>query len=954
MMRKFRTAVGIAAAAFWSASALGASPATGWTPSVIEEEAPPATRINPTGRAIEIEATLKLDGARLGEVPIKISADEKIFVDAMLLKTYLGKIVKTDVLTAALQTSEDPAASVAEAETTKRPPGAAASSVVQKAAIEKAPEPQPLGQEKPVYVALDLLVARGLAMRYDPNALELQVEPSIEQRRPGDISFARHEEIDSASLQAPAYVSAYVNMRMAASYVSQSSSGSTGVESPSFDFDAAARIGRFVLEGEGTFNSGDAKGFSRNLFNEYAFYRRGTRLVYDMPEDAIRVRAGDVTPDFAGLQTSPDILGLAAGTNYTQLQPGKSIRPTGAQSFRIERPSTVDVIVGNALVRRLKLGPGIYNLSDLPLQGGANDIKLVITDDAGASRTLQFTAFSGYELLAPGMSEWSVSAGVKSLDNGIANYADATAPGGYTVVNKSSKRSFYGQRDYYFDQPAATGYYRRGITDAVTAQADIQADNIVTMAGGGLVTQNWFGMVAGELAASESYEGGLGFGVKLAYGYDKFNWFDRYKASFRLAADWRSANFTTVQTYSKNGIVSPQPYNGSLSASYTQTLPYDVSAGLSFSYYLLLDAQGIDNRPGDRWDVDFSLSRQLWDHVSGSLSVGYGQDSTITNQTCCMYNREGFRTFVQISWTPDAHSNALATLDSRAESARVSYSQSSEKTGVGSWAATVDATAGAQDQGAINASASYVANRANVSVSHSAGLVGLGYNGAFNPSFTEERTSLAVASSFVYADGAWGVGRPVTGSFALVTPHKSLEGSPIVVGTADSVVAESDFLGAAVVPSVSAYSRTRLAYDAPGAPAGYDLGSASYDLKAPHKGGYNLEAGSAYTITAVGTLSGADGQPLPLLAGTAREANKENGRKVELFTNRVGRFGAQGLAPGRWLIEMPTEPELTRYVIEIPEGVVGLHNAGELKPDGRVGEPQSAPHIEAGMSHEAS
>ena len=84
----------------------------------------------------------------------------------------------------------------------------------------------------------------------------------------------------------------------------------------------------------------------------------------------------------------------------------------------------------------------------------------------------------------------------------------------------------------------------------------------------------------------------------------------------------------------------------------------------------------------------------------------------------------------------------------------------------------------------------------------------------------------------------------------------------------------------------------------------------------------------------MGTLNDVRGEPIPLLAGTAREAARENGRKVELFTNRAGRFGAQGLAPGRWIIEMPTEPEPVRYVIDIPEGVKGLHNAGVLKPAG--------------------
>ena len=95
----------------------------------------------------------------------------------------------------------------------------------------------------------------------------------------------------------------------------------------------------------------------------------------------------------------------------------------------------------------------------------------------------------------------------------------------------------------------------------------------------------------------------------------------------------------------------------------------------------------------------------------------------------------------------------------------------------------------------------------------------------------------------------------------------------------------------------------------------------------------------------MGTLLDALGEPIPLLAGTAREANKENGRKVEMFTNRTGRFGAQGLAPGKWIIEMPTEPEPSRFVIEVPEGVKGLYNTGTLKPDGSAGQ-QKPPVIE--------
>jgi outer membrane usher protein len=451
-MNRWYAAVAIAAAGLWSAPALAAGPAPGWAVTAIVEAPQPPVRINPTGRTYEIEVPLKLDDDRLGDVGIKITADDKIFVDAKLLKTYLGKTFKQEILTAAIETPEDWTTQLADAETVaaKKEPGAAASSIVQKASIGNVPEPGQLGQEKPTYIALDLLIAKGLAMRYNPNDLELQVEPKVDQRLPGDISFAPKAEEDSASLEKPAYASAWLNMSMVTSYVSQSSSGNTGVESPNFNFDGATRIGAFVLEGEGSFYTGNARGFAQNFFQDYVLYRRGTRLVYDMPEDAVRIRAGDVTPDFTGFQTSADLLGVSATKSYAQLQPGKSIRPTGAHSFRLERPSTVDILIGNALVRRLKLGPGIYNLSDLPLQAGANDIKLVIEDDTGTRQTIEFSAFSGYELLAPGTSEWFAGAGVKSLDTGIANYAGATTLGGTTFVNKTSNHSFYGQRAYHY------------------------------------------------------------------------------------------------------------------------------------------------------------------------------------------------------------------------------------------------------------------------------------------------------------------------------------------------------------------------------------------------------------------------------------------------------------------------------------------------------------------------
>ena len=55
------------------------------------------------------------------------------------------------------------------------------------------------------------------------------------------------------------------------------------------------------------------------------------------------------------------------------------------------------------------------------------------------------------------------------------------------------------------------------------------------------------------------------------------------------------------------------------------------------------------------------------------------------------------------------------------------------------------------------------------------------------------------------------------------------------------------------------------------------------------------------------------------------------GRRVEIFTNRQGAFGASGLKAGRWRVELPGEPPLT-YDLIVPESPDGIVRTGDLRP----------------------
>ena len=115
----------------------------------------------------------------------------------------------------------------------------------------------------------------------------------------------------------------------------------------------------------------------------------------------------------------------------------------------------------------------------------------------------------------------------------------------------------------------------------------------------------------------------------------------------------------------------------------------------------------------------------------------------------------------------------------------------------------------------------------------------------------------------------------------------------------------------------------------PDATAGLDIGTGSIRMLAPYRAGYVVTVGSDYNILAVGRLT-SGGEAVALKVGFATEIGGD-GRRVEFFTNRQGRFGVSGLRPGRWRVEMTGEPPLV-YELTIPESDSGVARLGDLNP----------------------
>lgn len=599
------------------------------------------------------------------------------------------------------------------------------------------------------------------------------------------------------------------------------------------------------------------------------FRRQGTRLVFDHMDTVSRWSVGDLEPTGRAFQVTPNMAGLSVARSYSALRPQQIIRPRGGRSFFLERASTVEIYVNGSLARRVRLNPGNYNLDDFPYTQGANDVRVNIIDDTGREETLRFNVFLDQTQLAEGLTEFGVYLGV-------------SAPLGPKGPDYSNDIVF-------------TGFARHGVSDALTLGGNLQIDKHTAMGGLEAVLGTSIGTFSGNLSASTVDRIGEGWAATLSF-QRLFQRPSGFADSLNLFVETRSEKFAPISFF--------LPSN-----------PYEFELGGGYSH-------AINARAYVGFDGRFSKGRGLVeDQHSYRISSGYRVNDRVTLTAEARYEKNNFRDeasgFLSLNIRLGGFSSARFQYDTRDNRARASY-QTLQGQGVGSFNLSADIERSDFGSG-LAFSGNYYANF---------GEFGLSHFGDFADDFgssQSQRTTLRMASSFAIAGDAVAIGRPIYDSFAIVKPHKTLEGTSIQLDpTPGGHVADTEPFGSALHPSLNSYSERTITIDAPTAEAGADLGTGSFRIVPLYRSGYKLIVGSDYHLTAIGVLVGPDGKPVSLASGTITEAGKDNPIKYEIFTNREGKFGIPNLAPGEWKLEMYDEFGSTA-VIEIP-----------AEPDGNI------------------
>lgn len=307
---------------------------------------------------------------------------------------------------------------------------------------------------------------------------------------------------------------------------------------------ALFELGGFNRMGVGTHNV---------LANNSGERTRVTRLestwTTDLPQRRQALHVGDILSVPGTWGRSVRFGGIQFGSNFGT-QPGLVTSPQQSIAGEAVLPSTVEVMINNALVSSQQVPPGPFTLSHLPLVTGAGTIQLVVRDMFGREQVVTRSFYASQSLLREGLESYSCELGRVRENFGITS------------------------NDYGAWLGSAT--YRRGVNDLLTAEVHAEVMREQATIGAGT---DWLlprvGTISSYLAGSHHKDGN---GSLLLLGVERL----AHPWSLGARTQWTSSGFVQSGTV----VLQPPPLQiSSANLSYA-----DAGGGtLGFSYVAQLN-----------------------------------------------------------------------------------------------------------------------------------------------------------------------------------------------------------------------------------------------------------------------------------------------------------------------------------------------------------------------------
>jgi outer membrane usher protein len=728
------------------------------------------------------------------------------------------------------------------------------------------------------WISTDSLKALGMEALYSPQSITLELKVPLDLRRTRVLRVDGRGIADAdhppGNILTPEPWSLIANTRWVAT---QTSTDSGTLTTGRVYLDGAQRLGPWVLEAAGSVPLSAASGDrTRDL----------TRLLRDWPAQAVRLSLGDLSTGARPGLPAVALGGLQLSRRFS-LNPSLNPQSQPGDKLALPAGAAVDVRSNGFVTRTLQLPPGVYELKDIPVFTGANEVELLIVEPGGRTSVRRFDYFFDAALLAPGLSEFEFALGQPSQ----------AASGGLR---------------YAAGQPVANLGGRWGLLPGTTLGAAAQARRSATglvrvLQAEGLWATRWG--TALLYATSNRHPG---FGGRSA----SLQW--RWQSATQWGAapgpwSWAVVAQTTRSSQGYAALQSDTASEASRDSGFrvSALVPGGLSATLSASF----------RNSGRATDSARVLGLSLRQTINRQWSL----EGTLGGQR----GGTGVSRFFTLGLRYSAERQADGTTG-RASAAYQSQESRLQLNTEATGTATVlgaDApwrllagTARSDSGNETSLRAAMLSSRADVSAQLTDARAGSG-----GKSRLAEAT---LASTLLVSPGGWAVTRPVSDSAALIVPLPGYENLVMYVDPMlDRSAASSDRFGAPVLTDLNAYTPREIQLDVANLPPGRSLGVDRPLLQPGYRSVTVVPLGSNANVQLSGALMTAQGQPAALVA--LRLTPVGLGEAVDLFTSRRGRFTSPPLPPGRYMLVIPGDAKPLKQ-LQIDEGQAGLLDLGTL------------------------
>lgn len=613
---------------------------------------------------------------------------------------------------------------------------------------------------------------------------------------------------------------------------------------------------------------------------EYPWQHVRQRLTYDRPQKMQRFRLGDLTPLQSGFLSQTSLGGISLTKNFL-LQPSLHTTPSNEEEIFLEEPSKVEIYINDRARKTFDLPKGTHLLRNLQESAGRNEIELVITDKFNRIRRVRKNYLFDSSFLSPNLFQYDCYLGYRS--------------------SQKEGSLYYDTKD-----PVGGGFLRKSLLPWLSSAIYIQKDKYQFLTGNELLLASPWGKFSVDLGLSHINQSSTSHAERIS--------FSAYPGT--LVKD---PSFSTLFSVF---------HQGKRFASFGDREPNNVERvklllGIAYPVYkkTVLTLSG-------ETSLLYSSGHSPF-QVSGTTSIPLKHDIECSLNMSIRRSNEGIydkSAVITFSWKPGGSSSnqeVRSGYESNDRQKFIEYRKNGQKWGY---------------EGEV--SGQYISSIDSENISFDTGISGerfstnLGYTfqeTSGGESLREQSLNFSYSTALIFAEGTWGLSRPVHDSFCIAQTKGKIKNKEVFLNPmGESYLAKSFSFLPAAADSLQSYEPHLITVDVPDLPRGHDIGDNQFVIHPTYRSGSSIILKSDAVVMLQTYLKGSENNPLGLQAGKIISLDHPEKKPISFFTNKKGRLRALGLSPGNFQVVL-FSPSYQPYNFSIPEGTEGIYKLEELR-----------------------